>query len=56
MEKDIVETRYQQEYRYKENYLNNLNLHIPEWSRKLLEIYTSPMKDKIKSEIKNAEK
>ena len=56
MPKDKMETRYQQEYRYKEKYLNNLNVHIPEWSKILYEIYTSPMKYKIKSEIENAEK
>ena len=56
MKKDIVETRYQQECRDKENYLNNLNLYIPEWSKKLIEMYTSPMKYKVKSELKNAEK
>ena len=56
MEKNIFEKRYHQEYRDKEKYLNNLNLHIPEWSKILVEMYTSPMKDKIKSEIENAEK
>ncbi len=56
MKKDIVENRYHQEYRDKENYLNNLNVHIPEWSNKLIEMYTSPMKYKIKSELEHTEK
>ena len=55
MPKDKMETHYQINNQFREKYLNNINFHIPEWSKKLVEIYTSPLKDKIKSKIKNAE-
>jgi len=49
---DKMKTDYQRENKMKEEYQKNLNLHIPQWTKKLVEIYTSPLKYKIKSKLK----
>jgi hypothetical protein len=46
-----METEYQEKEKIlKEEYRINLNLHIPQWARTLVELYTSPLKYKIKYE------
>jgi len=47
---------YQKKNTLKEEYLNNLNSQIPEWAKKLVELYTSPMKYQMDYELKNIKK
>jgi len=46
----MIESTYYQ----KEKYLNNFNPHIPEWAKLLVELYTSPLKYKVKYELKSS--
>ncbi len=39
---------YEKKQQTKKEYLTDLNLHIPEWAKQLVELYTSPLKEKFK--------
>ena len=50
-----METCYQKKDHVKEEYLQNLNLHIPQWAKNLIEFYTSPLKYEIKYGLRDSE-
>ncbi len=45
-----METYYHKRNQLKKDYLTDLNLHTPEWAKRLVELYTSPLKYSIKYE------
>jgi hypothetical protein len=50
-----MENDYDSENQQRENYLKSINLHIPEWARKIVEIYLSHRNNELKNKM-NAEK
>ena len=42
---------YQIEYSFKNEYLTSLNWHLPEWAKELVELYQSPLKRRMKSDL-----
>ena len=49
-----MEADYQNNSQFGEEYLRNIDLHIPEWAKTLVDLYTSPLKYKIKYELEKA--
>ena len=46
-----MEPDYQMENSVTNEYVTNLNLHLPEWARELVELYKSSLKYKINYDL-----